>query len=361
MTLLMIALDLVMINLFVVESPLQLLSAIEAAYKYKGTENIAIVKYGRHVRAENNKHMEMALSIYEFDSIYYVRTVESRFLMKLRMGLMYAFIYSKRRLIERIFIGDYRSVWMHRCIEISRANAAHLLDDGIITIHVYEEYLKKGKFNKLAFFARDGLSYKLFDAAFRLLGSDRKSTYELSIFTSFVITPGSDNIEVVINDYSYLSGLAVCTGVGGIFYFGTKYSEAGYFSLEVEVAFLITAFSFLKKKHPTEELLYIPHRDDSKEKLERIKALGVRVFSLGMPAEMFFLKHHRRPRVVAGAYSTAIANVRSLYKPEQVYAFRLPMHEVEGTRVQHVSQIYAFYDRIGIPVIDLDLRGSRIE
>lgn len=68
----------------------------------------------------------------------------------------------------------------------------------------------------------------------------------------------------------------------------------------------------------------------------------------------------KKPKVIAGAFTTAVANVSTIYKPDAVHLFKLPIEEIAEEKREHVVTIYEFYERNGFEVINIQVEGGQI-
>ena len=82
-----------------------------------------------------------------------------------------------------------------------------------------------------------------------------------------------------------------------------------YFCMDTELRLLRVVFDDLKARHERYEIFYIPHRDDSDNKLKGVEDIGFKLKPQSMPAELIFLDSSTLPEVVAGAFTSALVNL----------------------------------------------------
>jgi hypothetical protein len=242
---------------------------------------------------------------------------------------------------------------MHRVIEVTLPSTSILLDDGIIVFDIVKNYLLNGNHNLLKVIKATSIKHKALQIIYKLLGSTGKKQYEFTVFTAFFKGSDFSNIRIINNNYKYLKKNKEKKIVDEVFYFGTKYSEAGYFLIEIELEYLQRVLEDLSETYPAMSIFYIPHRDDSLNKRREIENLGYSVKELGMPAELYFWTNDAHPYAIAGAYSTAVANLSAIYGLKNVTLYKLPIHKIIPEKKSHVIEIYEFYKSQGFKIKSL--------
>lgn len=339
-------------DVLIVESPLQLLSAIEATKYFDFKRTCLIVRYADpSTRKRNNSHIDEVLRMHEFNRVIKLCYSSSRVLNHLRTYSMCLWFRMNRSNIRKLAIGEWRSEWMQRCVEIARKDSVVLLDDGIIVVDILRNKIEKGLHWNVNRDRPKSVKRRIQRLIFNLLGTKGVHNPKYHLFTAFFSETDSKTVQITPNRYEFVRTKVEDINADGIYYFGTKYSEAGYFPLSVELRFLEQVFSTLLKLYPPPEqthgnnsILYIPHRDDSVQKIDAVKEIGFDVKFLDYPAEIYFLLTKKKPKVIAGAFTTAVANVSTIYKPDAVHLFKLPIEEIAEEKREHVVSIYEFYE-----------------
>lgn len=89
-------------------------------------------------------------------------------------------------------------------------------------------------------------------------------------------------------------------------FLGSKLSEVGY----VEESDYIDFLNKMVSKYENMKLIYIPHRAESKNKLEKIKSLGFKVNLLGIPFEDWLSIQDSAPGIVSSHfYASSLGNI----------------------------------------------------
>ena len=350
------------VNMFVAESPLQLINCIEAAVWAGGEKNILIVKYSNvPSRAENNLQLRKSVALFAWDLILEYPSADNGNKIS-RLSNEIKFIQrtaSTQKNVNYLFIGEFRSLWMRKIRSTISPRVTYLVDDGDITLTMQDIYFRENIFDVSLFesMRTSALAAKakafVKEVLFLQLKSKDMTKVPINLFTVFNICPVDGQI-VEKNKFFHFSGLQKQSRIVDekrVFYFGSKYSEAGVLTKENELSFLMSSFSFfLTKKIP---VVYIPHRDDSDEKIRLISSCeGVEIKSLHMPAELYMLITKTRPMFIAGAYTTVLNNLPLLCTFRGVYSFALPFHLIASRFRGEIMKSYMNLIDQGVEVID---------
>lgn len=350
-------------NIFVVESPLQMMSATEAALSnlneagYK-VQNILIIRFGRADRVQNNIHMKKLQALFDWDYVidYTDPNVHSIFVHLWRRLKIEQI---SRRFINfdvRLYIGEFRAEWMHFLRHSVEPEATYLLDDGAVTIQVQREYLAKGMFfPKLI--KRSKVKQFINDLIYFGLLKDNVFKDKLNLFTVFNLQSHQGQL---IHQHSYenLRKLILnskSTFVPEVWLFGSKYSEAGILARKAELNLLNKVVQQLSEMYPDAIVKYIPHRDENEDKLELIKkTIDVEVKPLNMPAEIYMLENGVKPLAAGGYYTTALMNLKVLEPHIVVTSFRIPNNLISSQFKSSIANVYTYIEESGIDVIEIN-------
>lgn len=347
-------------NIFLIESPFQLLCAAEAL-KHFNNKGVLIVKYSG--RIENDKQIKELIWKYSWSEVleFYIPCNGNVFLNLLRT---LKFILSLKRVALRyrkrankIFIGEFRSGWMHVFRSYLQSRETFLLDDGDITIIVQEFYFRNGKyipFNlQWSFSSSFKDTVKFFYYLPFLPGLKYIQNEIINLFTIFDLDP-LEGQSVIKNDLSLFRPKVLKKSKEKVvYYLGSKYSEAGVLMMKDEVEFVKKITKYYKEKGVN--FCYISHRDDSTEKLNEIQEVcDVNIRTLGLPIELYFLKSNTYPMYVAGAYSTALYSLNKILPECGISSFKLPSDRINEKFRKDVELSYRKISENKIEVINLN-------
>lgn len=108
---------------------------------------------------------------------------------------------------------------------------------------------------------------------------------------------------------------------GLVWLIGGAYSETAVLSAEDE----LHLFTAIRNRYAGHVLQYLPHRDDSDEKLARLRDMGLSIAAHGPNLETRLLEASELPAEIAGIASTALFTARLLQPDLRVCALRSPL------------------------------------
>ncbi|KAA1162033.1 hypothetical protein EU508_06380 [Pseudoalteromonas fuliginea] len=337
-------------NVYIVESPTQLMSAIEAKANNNGY-SFLIVNYGGVERAENLKQIKTLVKSTCWDYIFEITQSSSTYINIL---LVFYFTVKFRMKLKpkltRVYIGEYRYYFFQILAKVLSTRKPVLLDDGTVTIMLQKKYFSKGKGLKSYFRDSNKKTYYfilLYSYIFRFKLDDRPpDLYSIFNLDGWLVDkqcndrPQSTPKEVeMLNEF---------------YFFGAKYSEVGLFSLEVELLLLRFSFDYIKKNQNI-PVNYVAHRDDSDKKISAIKNLGIEVRRLGEPCEIHFSKNSFAPKFIGGFYTTSLITLPSLFKIKEVISFNLSEYVKNKDIKDNIHSIYEYLKSHNVKVVDVDL------
>jgi len=319
-----------MFNLFYIESPLQILSAIEAAKKFGGRKTILIVGLSKGDRVNNDSQIKELVKSYCWDRIFYIEQKSGRWknLFTLYNSYKFSFLYKGK--IDKYFFGEYRSLPMALLGVFLQPNEFILMDDGSFTITAQNYYIRKG----IIPYSRKTL-FKFFEKKFKSINVPNLfSFYKLELK------------EGQVNYYELPEKYEVKIDQGTAFFFGSKFSESNSMLLSDELSIL----KEVKGKYKDYSFFYIPHRDESEHKLTEITKLGYLIKKLKKPAEVYFDEVDVMPEVVFSYYSTVLYS--SYIRFDNVKLVSVDVFEklTSGKAKLNAKEIYKYYDEISISI-----------
>ncbi|PTO86001.1 hypothetical protein CWO29_19600 [Vibrio splendidus] len=293
--------------------------------------NILILKLGNPNRVNNFNQMLKLLSV----NIHYfseVNIVTSQSKLSVEYELIRIFLRKKKDIFDIVLCGDFRDYYSQLLYGLTTKRKI-LIDDGLATpISAIKYYnntscLYKKKYNKLIYIT------------YRLLGL-KTENFAFSIFTAFPIP--NRNMDVEINK-PVVKNKRINDNV---FFFGQKLSESGFISLKSEVRAIYE--SKCRYKH---KFYYIPHRDDSLEKINLLKDAGITIKSLGMPAEIYFNNQDIIPGTISGFWTSALVTVGLKYNTLAIDCFDIRPY-LDVADMSDINTAYQYYNELGLTIVE---------
>lgn len=339
---------------YIVESPLQALCALEINLQNPDASHHIYYREFGSERERNNKQTNQIICMADW-SVCQSLSHDARGWRKhlqIRQTLAYFRTrYSKYKV--SLYLGEYRAQWMHFARAAIRPSQTTFLDDGAASIYVIKDFINKHIFYPFPLWKYSWRSN--FRSLFYIGLLDKNEMDKpVQINTLFHAFEKDDrvthlNLECILGKYKNPK-----QAFGNkIYYFGSKYSEAGVLTLDDEVAFLNLVFSYYKEKG-YQNIFYIAHRDETDEKLEIIrKSIGFNVLYFDETAELNLIKSLELPKEISGAYTTVLNNMKVLFPGVKITSFRIPNNWISGKYSKRINEVYQYFQSLKIEVIDL--------
>lgn len=340
-------------NLYIIESPLQALCALEISLGKKNESHAIIARISSGYRTRNDLQI---LNILEKRTWDYKNTIKhssySNPVIMQFENLFFLFNIEKtfKGKITNLYLGEFRSPFMHMAKVAVKADSTYLLDDGAVSIKVIRKYIDKGLYYPSDTFYP---SKKLYKTAFKIIYSKYLDfdiiNRNIQVLTAFTHQNNKnlekisfENIKSTFNKDQVINNSIV-------YYFGSKYSEAGILDLDYEILFLKSIKEFYEKIN--KKVVYFAHRDESDEKLKIIsKELSFEIRSPTVTAEYYLLDTATLPSEVAGAYTSILNNVKVIFPEVTVRSFQLDLNRVSNKGRKDIKSVYDYFKEINIEV-----------
>jgi hypothetical protein len=319
-------------NLFIIGTPLQLINAIEAIKHFKLTNNTLIIVH-RSLEA-NRVQMDYLRSLYKWEEIIDIEYSRHSSIFKYidlvkhlkKYTYKYIFI-SKLEVVPKIVIPNVTK------------EKVFLLDDGVLTISIYENQIKPNKINK----------YDFKELRFLFFGLNIKIKDKINLFTCFDLKP-FNGIEIVKNELNFLKETYLQNAKNNyenIYFLGHPLNEALVKS-DVYISNILSLIEKFNKK-----IIYIPHRGETKEMKNILSSIDSPLFNIidiNMPVELYFLENKIYPMHVIAYYSTALITLSTIYKKCEISFISIP----NGTSIdKDLINIYKIFNQEGFQELNL--------
>jgi len=290
--------------LIFVESPLQLLNAMEAVHSFSLTSYKIVIRLsGFKISDLQLINTAKALGLNSVSVITINAGRKNLFDLIKIIYYSNCFLFSK---IDYVFIGNEDSNFFRKIIFQFNKRKIVFLDDGSKTIVLANSE------NKL-----DKVYYSVFSLSQINVLEQNKNKYH-----SLKERLSQSNFKINHNKIIFL---------------GQKLAELGILP-ERDYLTLIIEFS---KKYNNFEIDYIPHRGEDLGKLSAINKLhNVEIVDLDYPVELYGLYNSFLPHKVTSFYSTALYTMKIIY-PIQVESILISTDNLEFKK--NIDLIYDFY------------------
>ncbi len=345
------------INIYLVESPFQLLSAIEAKECYKNFDSMIIIK--NVADRKSNELMEKMLALSKWD-----KTIKIDYHAPTVMDLQFLNQIKKLKKIEKdinaVFIGFPQTRAFQWFCEKLSVNNCFILDDGTHTIELQKKFFSQGNYlqgsdilskAEKSFLKRGKNLLKLFTIR-HFFGLKESKNFSYNLFTCYNLKANPQQ-SVVLHNFEHIkSKISSCKRLEDrVYFYGSPLSEIGIVKHDSEIKMLKKINNFFLKKD--KNLFYIPHRGDSEEKIFSIQKLGIEIKTIDIIAEVEPIISKTVPSEIASFYSTALFTLNKIYDYDFVTAFKIPQDEImREDKKDGIKEIYKEYAK-HMQIVDL--------
>ncbi len=316
-------------NLFIVNSPLQLLNAIEAVYKFNLKNLLLVAIYNR---SENNKNqMENKIKEFSFDEVVrFTPKKGSKYIGYIRL-----INQLKEYQYDNVFTGELEDPSFRVLVANIKKEKLFLLDEGTSTIVDYETKIKKNKFNKL--------EYKLIRYLFAGFNLKLKDT--INFFTYYDFEP-LDGGDVIRNRLEYMRKDFKQNSVDysdTLFFLGKPlfiFSDKNEFDIVLQNVL---------QKYKSKKIVYFPHKDES-DTIKNIKKIckDIEFLEINQPIEEYFLKNGIYPKHIISCSSTALITTKILFDECSVEYIKIKNPNTNLDYMKNSDIIYNYFEKNSI-------------
>lgn len=316
-------------NLFIINSPLQLINAIEAIHFFKLKNIIFVMIYNR---SKNNIiQLEEQIKKVDYEEIIKIYpSSNNRF-----FGYVNLIKQLRKYQYDKVFTGELEDSNFRILIANLKKEKLFLLDEGTSTVVDYETKIKQNKLNKYG--------YKEF--RFLVFGFSLKLKDTINFFTYYDFTPLKGG-EVIINKLEYMRKDFKQNSVDygdSLFFLGQpKFIFSDKREFEIILKSVI-------QQYKDKKIFYIPHREEINI-LETIKDIDERfkILEINQPIEQYFLNKGIYPKHIISYSSTALFTTKMLFKDCLVEYIKIKKPNINLNIMKYLDIVYKYFEKNGI-------------
>lgn len=297
-------------DLFIVESPLQLLCAFEAIKKNSGSDYKLLLR--KTQRGLNDVHLINCAKFLKLEYSTFLLRTEHTKLDFLKNSFLWFKLYKND--YNTIYFGSFYSSFLRTIKKLLRNENIIYLDDGAATLRAQKDILEK-------------------------------KSLCVDWFTFFNINK-LDSQKVIYHNFDYLKKIVVKSNINSSYFIGqpvhvmTNFSKDDYIRCLSEVA---------KKFTRTTPLIYIPHRVEDTSFIKHIP--NIKVLTVDLPIELFFLQSHiDQPYEIYSHYSTALITLKKIFPSTNVVAIR---NKCDTENSSNITELYKYFTKDNIAILSL--------
>lgn len=340
-------------NLFIVESPLQALVAVELSLQFEKKNNGIIYRLSGEGRELNDQQI---LKVIEYGNWCFQEQAQLSNIGGLKgslnirgyiLGLKKRFKYK----VKKIFFGEFRSQWMHFARFAIAPEQSILIDDGAATLTAKHKYIDREVYYPEELWSNTSFFKKCVKGAIYFCFVDKVEAQRKIKFASAFLKDESIfkvDFSEIRRSMASVHDSIPCSQPKAYF-FGSKYSEAGILSRDYELNFIANVYDYYQDKNLG--VVYCAHRDESEEKLDKIRHdIGLEVVRPNLPAELFLLECDRNVSEIGAAYSSVINNLNLMFPDKPITSFRLDLKYVNLEKRSEVDHVYICFEKNNIHI-----------
>jgi hypothetical protein len=313
-------------NIFVVESPLQLLNAIEARQHFGVKESDAVLIILEGASPQNAKDVMAMSAICRWAAIHNIAgNTRAQFLQRL---VSLNSLANQYRDAQRVFIGDIRSQFMRHIANRLAPATLFQVDDGAGVLSIRKSLDSTPRFSLTDRIKMMGFGFQL------------ALPRNINFFTAYDMTPFGTG-EVVRNSYSFLrANMITARQDERHFFLGTSLVEINIVS---EKDYL-DALKRIREATHYEDIVYIPHRRECMGKLALVGELGFDVVKVSGCIEVYFAKQGITPKSISSFYSSALINLELIFGDLiPLRAYRLCADKINAGYIDRIEDVYSYF------------------
>ena len=338
-------------NLYIVSTPLQLLSAIEAQKHFQTQNNVLVILFFLIRDGRNINQMFKLVKHFPYSKLM---TFQNSKRVNLYSFTNYLKELSKYK-YEYLFFG-YSTPLYRRMVANCSYKKLFFLDDGVHTITTHEQV-----FNEENEELRKSFSpfpkYKTPKHLFRyylyaILGYKMDSELEdLNFFTLFDLK-SYKNEQIIQHDLSYIRELFFKKSIDDnrVYILGQPLTRAIAMPVNQYIHYLKSIFNYYKDR----EIYYIPHRVEpiSEELIELVSEYqNVKLVKLEESIEFYFMNNNLYPTDVASFITSALFNLKKIYPKSNQTAFEIDLSVLSEFHQNNIELIYENYEKENIEIV----------
>src|SRR5215831_9233540 len=340
-------------NVFVVETPPQLMNALEARHTLAADDSVLIV-----ILQDDLPQDAYAAIVQpdEWSAIHYVQrdiVPQGPFQRSLKHHPHprvrgYFATYGLRVLAQRIraiarslgpvqnvFIGNYWIDYMRHVANVIDHRKLILLDDGTATLLINDRRREGRPLDNYSHWRRARVR-----VVNLLAGIRAAQAQSVTFFTIYDLVTKKED-RVVKHNYSYLRSLAGAVPPSNeVFFLGQTLVDEGL-SRERYMDYLRKIIQYFK----SDKIVYVAHKLEPQDKLAYIRdEMGLPVVRFGVPIEFQMTVKRARPKLLASFCSSALENCRIIFGDKMnIKSFYLDPGDCP-LNPEFIKNLYAYYE-----------------
>lgn len=328
-------------NIFIISSPFQILSAIEANNNHSKGESLFVFFLGKN-ELQNSFILKIVDKFIEGQVVHVDYSDEVGFLtakIKLLKSL-------KKKKFNNVFVGDYQEFSMQLFACNLNYDKLYVLDDGTSTLVLNNQLIDSIthiRCNNDKITGRNIIKWLLVVS----YGLKLKRKVQVNWFTMFEFNP-MNKANIIKHQFEYMRSARVEVNSADasasskrVYFIGSNLVNAGVVKSKENYLDLLTK---IRSHYATYEFIYLPHRLEDKNVLkELVSNCNIELLQLDNIIELAFIENSIVPAHICSFYSTALYSLKLIYPLCNIDLVTLEKELLNETYIEMVEDIEIYY------------------
>jgi hypothetical protein len=351
------------------ESPLQILCASEAQLHFNTKDSFIIIGFKSNLFSGKNNQYTYLLPFLGWKSENvilwpYLTTRSSLINYLIYIISLIFFSLRLRGKVDTIFLGDIRNPRMLHLRNAIRPLNTVALDDGLGT-KIVQQRISSSAYYKPTYEYNDSFQDTFIKFLLCLYENPPYKLRSIKFFTLYDdnhISRDFIYLHTLKKVKTYLTYSPLFSNVSSInlkpnpiFIIGSPFFS--FIGLDLDIHLFCTAFKYFEESNRS-DIIYLPHRRDSKEKLSSLSSIGYSITKPELPLELFFMSLDYCTQIsIFGFYSAALTTLK-IMNIQNIVSIASFYPDLDYFPKKHHASISSAYNAIfllKIPTINITL------
>lgn len=326
-------------NLYIISSPFQLVCAMESLLQSK-KKSIFWIYLGIPGKG-NDLMLKLADEYLKNENVFY--SIKTNPIILLINKIKFLKKINKTYKIENLFIGNLSEFSEKLCAVNIKCKKLWSLDDGAKTLVLKEFYTDKNK--KIDCFGEKKMNSLIKYLILKCFFLKASKEIDINWFTIFDFKPknkGVLHVHELLNFKKQINfnGTFSSNNKNVVYFIGSNLINAGVISKAEDY---LKSLHKIKSCYPEKKIIYMPHRFESLEVIDKIREFGFEIKELDHIIEIAFLEEEIYPYTIASFYSTALYSMSKLFPKANVDFFQIDKNYISSKFTNHVKTVEKEY------------------
>ncbi|KQH83646.1 hypothetical protein AMR76_21800 [Vibrio furnissii] len=322
-----------------VESPLQALNVVEYLNRNgDNSEECRFIIFSNSLLSDINlKQIEFVLNEFNYkDRVVVDVNSGLKDLIKKRKKLKTLSKILSQNSCQQCIIGEYRSLSSVAFVNKINPDKVVVVDDGNASLRIDRQSSK---------YSIIGTVKEIIALFFNL---KIKRLNKVEFFSVYDIESSlSKEDSYIKNNYNFISSRLSCYPKSEKeFIIGSPLQSARVVDNDLPLSLNLIDRVIEVSGSSKDNLVYISHRREQKNKLEAIEKYGVRVLSLSYPFEIYAMVNKEHASKIHGFYSSLFINMLNFNENVNITSYEIDLKDVNSSYREFVSKVYKSYNDV---------------